>query len=128
MADVFVKNIEVPRIPRNKRIYGGNSFNTTNKFEESQVGGQTIHRELGIITELESALVEVSFGEDFTKTPVGLASLKVYRIVAIGGGYNWQDVLHTFPIDEPVSVSGFTLNIHSSEDLPGVIVEYNFTE
>jgi hypothetical protein len=128
MADVFVKNIEVPRIPRNKRIYGGYSFNTTNKFEESQSGGQAIHRELGIITELEAYLVEVSFGEDFTKTPVGFDNLKVYRMAAMGSGYNYQDVLHTFPTNEPVGLTGFTLNIHSSEDLVGVIVEYNYTE
>lgn len=128
MADVFVKNIEVPRTPRNGRIYGGNSFNTTNKYEESQSGGVEIHRELGILTELSSALVEVTFGLEFTKIPVGFASLKVYRMVAMGGGYNYQDVLHTFPTIEPVSLTGFTLNIHSSESLTGVIIEYNFTE
>jgi len=127
MANVFISNIEAPRKFRNGRIYGGNSFNTTNQYQESQVG-QTIHRELGTITDLDAVLVEVVFGEDFTKTPIGMANLKVYRMAEMGGGYNCQDVLHTFPTDEPVSVSGFTLNIHSSEELEGIIIEYNFTE
>ena len=129
MANVFINNLSVPRKPRNKRIYAGNTFNATNPYESSS---QNIkHFEHGKITDITDNSVLVYFASEFVNKPICI-NLKVYRMVEnipTAGKWIMQDVVHYFDDDEDwVVKTGFSLFIDDSEPLAGVIVEYCFTE
>lgn len=129
MSNVYVENIGVPKKYRNKRIYGGNSFDSTNPRQSSDK--YIKHWEHGKLVDLASKTVIVYFNTEFTNSPVPI-NLKVYRMVEnipIAGKWIKQDVLHYFDDDEDWYVkTGFSLFIDESEDLEGVIIEYCFTE
>ncbi len=126
MANIYVSDIGVPRKPRNKRIYGGNSFVFTNV--NSGGGGVAKHWEVGTIEDLTSVNVIVYFGEAFSKLPT-MVQLKVYRMVEFETN-KWliQDVLFYQASNDgrPYNEYGFGLVIDSNEDLTGIIIEYAF--
>ena len=130
MTDIFVSQTAVPKRYRNGKIYGCNSFDSTNFFEVSEIGGGGRHVETGRI-EYEtgdSRTIAIPFVEDFERIPV-LVEIKIYRIVSIGGGkYVLQDVLYYLDTNTFSSLIGFELFIDDSEDMEGVILNYNFTE
>jgi len=130
MTDIFVREIGVPRQYRNGKTYGGNSFNTTNSFEVSEIGGGGRHIETGRI-EYEtgdSRTITIEFIDAFERIPV-LVSLEIYRIVPLGaGGWTFQDVLKKLNAATFSSETGFEIVIDDSEDMEGVIMNYNFTE
>ena len=130
MTDIFVSEVAVPKRYRNGKTYGGNSFNTTNSFEVSNIGGGQRHVETGRI-EYEtgdSRTITIPFVDAFERIPV-LVEIKIYRIVPISGGrYVLQDVLYYLDTDTFSSLTGFELFIDDSEDMGGVILNYNFTE
>lgn len=79
----------------------------------------------GILTDLASRTVEVTFDEPFKRVPVGRRHLHVYRTVEPETNvFLDQDVLHH---SISVTTTGFSLEIDSSEDLAGIVVEYHFT-
>lgn len=92
-----------------------------------------IHREMGRLSaEILDNNVVVTFAVPFQSKPIGVSNLKVYRMVEnipIAGKWVMQDVLHYFDDDEDwLITTGFSLFIHDSEPLTGVIIEYCFTE
>lgn len=129
MANVYVNNLGVPRKPRNKRIYAGNSFDSINPF--SSPDSVAKHWEHGRITNIAANNVVVYFTTTFVNKPI-CTNLKVFRMfenVPIPGKWIMQDVLHYFDDDEDwVVKTGFSIFIDDSEPLTGVIVEYCFTE
>lgn len=80
--------------------------------------------ERDFITNLASRTVTRDFICRFEEIPVGMVS--VYRYVVIDEGVVKQDVLHYFNADTWLTIYGFELTIDDSEDLSGVIVEYEF--
>ena len=130
MTDIFVSQTAVPKRYRNGKIYGGNSFDSTNFFEVSEIGGGGRHIETGRI-EYEtgdSRTITIPFVDAFERVPV-LVEIKIYRIFPIGGGkYVLQDVLYYLDTDTFSDETGFELFIDDSEDMGGVILNYNFTE
>jgi hypothetical protein len=78
----------------------------------------------GRLTDIQSAEVSVTFTRPFLNVPIGLSNLKAYRWV---DGYI-QDVLFTYPSETWLTNSGFTIIIHETESLTGIIIEYNFIE
>lgn len=122
MSNVYVNNIPIPRIARNKRIYAGNVSTTKVISNESE----SIHIESATLTDLLSANVVVYFKTPFQITPTGW--IKVYRMrEIIAGRWKQQDVLyyHADSADFKNTL-GFGLVIDSKESLTGVIVEYFF--
>lgn len=130
MANVYVSSIGVPKRARNKRIYGGVSFQSTNDYTKT-AESKSKHFEIGKINELTSHNVNVEFTEPFVNQPIGIGNIQVYRLEYIGSlnGYVRTDVLHYFPDGVPILYkTGFSLTIDSSENLLGVTIEYIFTE
>jgi len=127
--DVFVSKIGVPKKFRNGRIYGGNSFNTTNQYEQSEQLTATRHFETGRIKyeTLDPRTITIPFEESFDNIPT-ISELKVYRMVLKYGIWIVQDVLHHFDSEEWYTLDGFTVVIDDSEDMEDVILNYNFTE
>lgn len=127
--NVFVSQNGVPRTFRNKRIYGGNSFNTSNIYETNEAVNRR-HTEAARLTYEtgDSRDIVVTFVENFTTIPV-LQGLKIYRIVVlVSGKWVLQDVLHYLDQDSFSDETGFELFIDDSEDMEGVILNYSFTE
>lgn len=78
----------------------------------------------GILTGLVSRSVSVDFSFEFSAVPVGRKNIHVYRTVEPETNvFLDQDVLHH---SISVSTTGFSLEIDSSEDLTGIIIEYHF--
>lgn len=128
MANIYVSSNGTPRVARNKKIYAGKSFVSSNGYGQST---PQRHFEAGKIIELTDRNVIVYFSNEFLNNPI-LVNLKVFRMVEnIPSAGKWikQDVLHYFDDDEDWYVkTGFSLFIDDSEDLTGVIIEYCFTE
>ena len=129
MANVYVNNLGVPRKPRNKRTYAGNTFNTTNPYNSSDAVVK--HWEHGRITDITDNNVVVYFTSEFVNKPI-CVNLKVFRMeenIPVAGKWIMQDVLHYFDDNEDwVVKTGFSIFIDDTEPLTGVIVEYCFTE
>lgn len=125
MSNIYVNIIGVPRKPRNKRIYGGNSFVNTNA-NQSATTEASKHFEIGTLQNLTSANVVVYFTEVFTLRPT-LLQLKVYRMVQIETN-KWviQDVATDHSTETFYDGTGFSLVIEASESLTGIIIEYAF--
>lgn len=82
------------------------------------------HVESGRLSNLISYSVSVLFGTSFEGTV--LDSIKVYRnVTPIIDKNIRQDVLF---YNLSVSLNGFSFTIDSSEDLSGIIIDYNFIE
>ena len=130
MTDIFISEIAVPKRYRNGKTYGGHSFRSTNSFEVSEVGGGQRHVETGRI-EYEtgdSRTITIEFIDAFERIPV-LVSLEIYRIAPLGaGGWTFQDVLIKLNAATFSSETGFEFIVDDSEDMGGVILNYNFTE
>ncbi len=129
MANVYIDSLGVPRKPRNKRTYAGNTFNSTNPFGSDGVVAK--HWEHGRITDITANNVLVYFTTTFVNRPICI-NLKVFRMVEnipVAGKWIMQDVLYYFDDEEDWFVkTGFSIFIDDSEPLAGVIVEYCFTE
>lgn len=85
--------------------------------------GVTFHVEKGRLTNLVSRSVTVEFDAQFGYIPYG--DVNVYRMEEEATG-KWRksDVLWGFTDANQPSVSGFSLEIDSSESLTGTIIEY----
>lgn len=84
------------------------------------------HIEAGRISGLSSHTVTVTFDEPFTSQPYGFEP-NVYRMAEQPDGtYRRQDVLWGFTGVNNPSATGFEIEIHSSESLTGVIIEYMY--
>jgi len=82
------------------------------------------HIEAGRVSGLGSRTVSVTFDEPFSGQPYGREP-NVYRIVEQPDGtYRRQNVLWGFTDASQPSTTGFSLTIHDSESLTGVIIEY----
>jgi hypothetical protein len=130
MTDIFVSEVAVPKRYRNGKIYGGNSFDSTNFFEMSNFGGGQRHVETGRIEyeNGDSRTITIPFVKAFERIPV-LVSLEIYRIAPLGaGGWTFQDVLIKLNAATFSSETGFEFIVDDSEDMEGVILNYNFTE
>jgi len=79
----------------------------------------------GILTELASRTVEVTFIPAFKRVPVGRKHLHIYRVVEPETGILLDQTVLFHTLE--VSTTGFTLEIDSTEDLTGIIIEYHFT-
>ncbi len=125
MANIYVSELGVPKRYRNGKIYGGNSFNTTGAYESSNAETTPRHVETGRIEYVtgDSKTITITFIEAFEKVPV-MVQLKVMRIVA----NVFQDVLFYLNSATFSSETGFEIFIDASEDINGVILNYNFTE
>jgi len=121
MSNVYVRNIAVPRIYRNKRIYGGNTFDVTNTYNNSQIT-PPLHIESGKLTGLLNYSNIINFTSEFQIIPASVGDLKVYRMFQEQGRWLMQDVLFYHESEK----SSFQFTIDESEDLNGVIVEYVF--
>lgn len=128
MSNIYVNRIGVPRKPRNKRTYGGNSFVFSNVNTSSSAGGESKHFEIGTLENLSSHSVIIFFTEPFEFEPTML-QFKVYRMVEIATN-KWvmQDVLWYQASNDgrPYNEYGMGIVIDSSESLTGVIIEYAF--
>lgn len=123
MSNVFVNNIPIPRIARNKRIYAGNV--STTKVINNGADPNEIHIESATLTDLASANVAVYFKTPFQITPTGW--IRVYRMREIvAGRWKQQDVLYYHADDEFKNEYGFGLVIDPKEPLTGIIIEYFF--
>lgn len=132
MANVYISTLGVPRKARNKRIYAGVSFNSTNATQSGGGASSQKHFETGKLSaEILDNHVIVYFTSAFTNKPV-CVNLKLYRMVEnipTAGKWVMQDVLYYFDDDVDWLIStGFSLFIDDSEPLDGVILEYCFTE
>lgn len=83
----------------------------------------SIHIEAGRLSSLGSRSVSITFGTAFTTTVID--TVKAYREVVYDGKTIRQDVLF---YDLSVSLSGFSLEIDSSESLTGIIIDYKMLE
>ncbi len=82
------------------------------------------HVEAGRISGLSSRTVSLTFDESFSSQPYGYEP-NVYRIAEQPDGtYRRKDVLWGWTDASQPSTTGFELEIHSSESLTGVIIEY----
>jgi hypothetical protein len=129
MADVFVSEIGVPKKARNGKIFSGNSFAVTNQFQtSSEGGGGQRHFETGrIVYETgDSRSITVPFTESFDNTPV-LSEFKIYRMVFRYGYWSIHDVVHHFDSEAWYDLDEFSVIIDDTEDMEGVILNYNFT-
>lgn len=130
MSNIYVNRIGVPRKPRNKRNYGGNSFVFSNVTSESSGGGGSgaRHFEIGTVENLATEFVNIFFTEPFDTLPTML-QFKVYRMVEIATN-KWvmQDVLWYQSSNDgrPYTTDGIEIVIDTSESLTGVIIEYAF--
>jgi hypothetical protein len=123
MANVFVTSLKPPRIARNKRIYSGNTSNTTTIKNAQTV--DAIHMEYARLTDLVTKNVVVYFVTPFLFTPTGW--IKVYRMREImTGKWKQQDVLYYHAAEVFKNEYGFGLVIDDKESLTGVVVEYFF--
>ena len=124
MANIYVNTIGVPRKPRNKRIYGGNSFVVTNASSSNETAVK--HFEIATLNNLDSKNVEITFTEEFDYTPT-IIEFKVYRMFEFATD-KWieKDVLKYHDSENWYDKSGFSLVIDSSESLTGVIIRYGF--
>jgi len=121
--DVFVSNLAVNKVARNKRPYG--------KSDVFNLGGTTsagLHFEAGRLTNLTDRNVIVYFTAQFENIPTGW--IKVYRMKeTISGNGKWKqwDVLYYHAASPNFKNEfGFGLVIESTENLVGVIIEYFF--
>ena len=128
MANVYINSFGVPRISRNKRIYSGVTFRTTNSYEQNNTATDR-HFEVAKMTDLTSNIVLVYFKKVFQNSPIPV-NIKVYRMEPNAAHTKWfkTDVLHYFADEDWLVKIGFTLVIDPIENLAGVIVEYCFTE
>jgi hypothetical protein len=121
MSDVFISNLAVSKVARNRRPYG--KSDVFNAVGTSQSTG--IHIESGRITGLTSVNVVVYFATQFGNIPTGW--IKVYRMRQVmSGKWKQQDVLYYHASEAFKNEFGFGLVIESTENLTGVIVEYFF--
>lgn len=100
------------------------------EFFESVIDGESGFNRIrpkydaGILTDLASASVDVTFRTEYKSLPVGRNSIHIYRLVEPEAGLIIdQGVLFNSLV---VTVTGFTLTIDPSEDLAGIIIEYLF--
>lgn len=89
-----------------------------------------IHREMARFRAETSYTITVTFIQPFQSAPIGINNLKVYRFVPKRtGGYAMQNVNTYFDSEEDwLTTTGFTIKIDEEETLPGIWIEYNFTE
>jgi hypothetical protein len=81
------------------------------------------HIEKDRLTGLSSRTVTVTFDLEFSSIPVG--DVKCYRMYEQPDGtYQKQNVIWGFPNVNQPTLSGFTLEISTDEDLSGIVVEY----
>jgi hypothetical protein len=130
--DIYVSSIGIPKTARNKRIYGGVSFRSTNTFESLGGGGaasKPIHVEKGTVGSLQSRDVEITFTEPFIQVPTGMSIVTVTRLTynSARNAFIRENVLHYFPYGQNiVSTTGFKLKIDDDEPLLGIVIEYIF--
>jgi hypothetical protein len=79
----------------------------------------------GILTDLVSHTVEVTFEYPFKRTPVGRKNIHIYRVFEPETGLFLDQAILFKNVE--VTTTGFSLEIDSSEDLAGIVVEYHFT-
>jgi len=130
MANVYVNSIGVPKRARNKRIYGGVSFQSGNDYTKV-VESKAKHFEIGKVVDITSHAVNIEFTEPFVNQPIGVGNIQVYRLEYADSlnGYVRTDVIYYFANGVPIlSKTGFSITIDSSEVLAGIIIEYIFTE
>ena len=133
MPNIYVNTIGTPRKPRNKKIYGGNSF-ISNNVTNSGVGG-ILHIESGKIFNIENHDLTVTYKESFDKVPVGVGQIALYRYVdgaTVGlpaGSFVKQDALFYFPdFTSMVNPESFRIIIDPNESLLDLILEYIITD
>jgi len=80
----------------------------------------------GIITNVSGYNISVTFHDALPDTEVIIPSLKVYRYREYKGIYAKEEVIYYFKTINWYNYSGFSLSIDSSENLSGVIIEYQF--
>lgn len=122
MANVYVSNLGVNKVARNKRPYTGNAV-----YNSGNGGGVGIHIEHDILTDLASKTVTVNFSSEFSVIPAGWVRVYRMRETTAGNGKLKQwDVLYYHTSSDWKTKTGFSIQIDATENLTGVIVEYLF--
>ena len=84
------------------------------------------HEEVARLTPLGSRSVAITFDTAFSSIPITVL-INVYRITEIvSGKYKFDKVQWYHATATPVTITGFELEIETSESLTGVILEYYF--
>ncbi len=130
MTSIKVKALSVPRTPRNGRIYASSSTTTVSIGAENTTYANSRNVQAKILSynngDFDSRTIEVEFGTEFIKKPVGF--VKCYRYeVRENGGFYIANVVWYVSLVQWLSTIGFIIQIEDYEPLDGVYVEYCFT-
>lgn len=82
------------------------------------------HEDYGVLRNLNSRSVSITFANEYDSIPYGRSNLKVYKAVAIEPGKLVDQQVLIYNLS--VTTTGFTFEIDSSEELTGIEVEYFF--
>jgi len=88
-----------------------------------------VHTEADILESLASRTVSVTFETAFTSRPL-IRTWRVYRVAETytgSGVYRMKDVLYSHAAAWLTTI-GFDIDIDTSEDLSGIIIEFEFKE
>lgn len=106
--------------------WGFSTFSYPNFFQYIEVR-KIPQIELGKISPVTDRAVSVTFTKPFSAVPVG--RLKVYRMrQASAGKWKEWDVLYYHTSQDWLTTEGFSLQIETTENLTGIIIEYEFKE
>lgn len=89
----------------------------------------SVHVEADIMESLASRTVSVTFETAFTSRPL-IRTFRVYRVAETytgSGVYRMKDVLYSHAAAW-LTTTGFDIDIDTSEDLSGIIIEFEFRE
>lgn len=100
------------------------SFERAKGLSQQSFAALILHQEYDRITGLTSRNLSVSFDTSFTSIPSG--EVRVYRMHEYPIGWQRKDVLWAYADANQPTMVGFSIVIADTEDLTGVIVEYDF--
>lgn len=107
-------------------IVDHSTFAKPKRFPFTSVAAGAGHYEQDKLIGLSSKTVSVTFATAFADVPK-IETFKVYRMKeVVSGEWRMVDVLYSHSSASWLLSTGFSLTIHISESLTGVIIEYKF--